>query len=366
MKLKALQKDLSKSLNLSSRFISNKAQLPVLSNVLLKTQKTQLQINATNLETSISVSIGAKIEKEGEITVPAKILAELISNLNSDQITLTGEKETLKIDTDNFKGKISGMNSSDFPKIPNEISKSATNLPDVDFYSSLGKVLFSVSLDDTRPILTGVLMLFHDTSLTLVSSDGFRLSKKTMTLKTKSSSKKIILPKNSLSEVGRIYQESKNPILFEESKDISQALFAIDRTILSTRLIEGDFPDFEKIIPTSANIKILLDKNEFLRAVKLSSVFAKDASNTIKLKVGEGSIQIISESQKLGQEETMLDAKVEGNELEISFNYRFIEEFLNIVEGDNVEIELIDAASPGVFKDTKDKNYLHLIMPIKS
>ena len=373
MDLQVLQENFSKALSITSRFASVKAQLPVLSNVLLSARKNKLLISATNLELSISITIGAKVKKEGELTVPSRTITDLVGNLTEGQMNLSSEKEHLKITTGNFSSTLAGMNSSDFPSVPQVVGGNAITFPRVDFLKSLTSTLFAASTDETRPVLTGVLLIF-DTSgkkniLTFVATDGFRLSKKQMRLDAKISisiQERLILPKNSLSELLRLSSEEEN-LKFTFSEKESQIIFGVGESVLSSRIIEGEFPDYERIIPKETVSKLTLDREELHRAVKLASVFARDAANVVKLTVGKDFLEISAENSQSGSQEMKIDAKVEGDgkNLKIAFNYRFLEDFLNSVGGEEVQIELGGPNSPGVFTDSKDPDYLHLIMPVR-
>lgn len=366
MKAKVLQENLSKALSQASRFVNPHAQLPILGNILLEAQKTKLLILSTNLEMSLSTSIGAKVEKEGKVGVPARTIVELISNLPKGTVDLSEEKEQLKIQGEGFTGTLAGMNTNDFPAIPQGFEKGEIlELPKEELLESLSKVLFAVSLDETRPILTGVLFIIGDNTLTLVASDGFRLSQKSIPTKIKGSAK-VVLPKGALGELTKIAAATTS-LSLQIRDTANQVVFGIGKedAFLSSRIIEGDFPNFEKIIPKVTNTKIVAGKEDLLRAVKIASVFAKDQGNIIRLKAKEGSLEIEAESASVGNQKTKLDARVEGPSIDISYNWRFIEELLNVVEGESVEISLVDSNSPGIFKDPKDPNFLHLIMPVK-
>lgn len=363
MKLAVLQENLAKSLILTSRFVNARAQLPILGNIILKAEKTTLNLIATNLENSISMSLGAKIETEGEIAIPAKTISEIVSNLNKGQVELEAQKEQLKIKTDSFSSTISGMNTSDFPKIEDKIGKNSVYFEKDIFNKAVSKVLFCASVDETRPVLTGVLLLNKSGKLYVVATDGFRLSQKVLDLPKGLSFERVILPRNFVSELLHI-GESDN-FSFEVKEKENQAIFGIDNIILTSRLISGSYPNFENIIPKEANTKVRVGKEELLRAVKLASVFARESANMVKINVLKNLIKISAESGKSGSQEGSVEAKVEGEEMEITFNYRFIEEFLNVVEGEEVEIHLSNTNSPGVFLDPKDSNFLHLIMPVK-
>ncbi len=369
MKLQVLQENLSSALSITSRFASSRAQLPVLANVLLSAKKNKLIVASTNLEISVSLSVGAKVQKNGELTVPARVITDLVSNLKTGPMTLHAEKEQLKISSQNFTSTLTGMNSSDFPEIPHEAGRGAANFPKGDFINALEHVLFAASIDETRPVLTGVLFLFDNNVLTLVATDGFRLSKKKLKLKSAKNlriSNNLIMPKNSLSELSRL-SGTEDSIGFSYKEGEGQVVFSVNDAILASRIIEGDYPDFEKIIPAEAGYKIRLDKEEFLRAVKLASVFARDAANVVTLKVESQGLTVFAESSQSGRQEAKVDAKIEGTKkaLKIAFNFRFLEDFLNVVKSEEVQIELSSASAPGVFTDTKDSDFLHLIMPVR-
>jgi DNA polymerase-3 subunit beta len=315
------------------------------------------------------VQIGAKIEEEGEISIPAKVITDLISNLPKETISLESEKEQLKVSTTGFSSTILGIDPTDFPKVPNSLDdKNTIAFSKKEISDCLNKVTFAASVDETRPILTGVLFILDKDSLSLVATDGFRLSKKVILLKGgKSEKKTVVIPKGILGEINRGVFEAEE-ILFDLEESEKQIIFGIEDTVLTSRLLEGEYPDFEKIIPKESSIKITLDKEEFLRAVKLASIFARESANVVKIKALKDSIKVSAESGAAGSQETRVDAKVEkgGNEdFEIAFNYRYMEDFLHSVVGEEVRMEFLNSTSAGVFRDTGDSNYLHLIMPVK-
>jgi DNA polymerase-3 subunit beta len=370
MKFQVLQENLAKALTTTSRFASTRAQLPILGNILLTVKKSKIFISSTNLEISASIQVGAKVEEEGEISIPAKVISELVINLPKETVTLTSEKEQLKISAASFSSTVLGMNASDFPKIPNSLEKGKTVGINKDQFSQLlNKVLFSTSIDETRPILTGVLFILSPKGLTLVSTDGFRLSRKKIPLDATSKiDKKVVIPKGILAEIPRLSDgEGLIEIGFQETE--KQVLFGVGESVLASRLLEGEFPDYEKIIPKNSPIKVTLDKEELDRAVKLASIFARESANVIKIRLLGDSIKIFAESGASGNQETEVDAKVDrggsAESFEIAFNYRFVEDFLHSCMGEEVRLEFSSSAAPGVFVDTSDPDYLHLIMPVK-
>lgn len=368
MKLQVLQENLSKALTTASRFTSARAQLPVLANILLSAKKTKLLVSATNLEISISISVGAQIEKDGEITVPARVITDIISNLPSGSLNLSASKEQVKVSAQNFDSNVAGMNSSDFPAVPQIIGKDSISLDKEDFLTALSQVSFAASIDETRPILTGILFIYKKGELILVATDGFRLSQKKISLKTVQDAQNVILPKTALNELSRLSSEEET-INFSLRKNDSQVVFGVGRTVLASRILEGEFPDFKKIIPKDSKIRVNLDKEELLRAVKLSAVFARDSANIVNVEIKKDMVELSAESQAAGSQETKVDAKVKGEigkkGFEIAFNYRFLEDFLNAAKSDEVQIGLSAPNAPAIFTDPKDPGYLHLIMPVR-
>ena len=224
MKLQILQENLEKAVSTTSRFASTRAQLPILGNILLTTKKSKIYISSTNLEISASVQIGAKIEEEGEISIPAKVISELVANLPKETITLSAEKEQLKVSTSGFSSTILGMNASDFPKVPNLIDREkAMSFSQIDLVHALTQVLFATSADETRPILTGVLFLFKKNILSLVATDGFRLSRKNLSIKSEEDIS-MVIPKTVLGELSRIVSEDENILLGIQDKE-KQVIF---------------------------------------------------------------------------------------------------------------------------------------------
>lgn len=368
MKIKVLQEDLSKALSTTSRFSSSKVQLPVLANILFKSNKNKLLVIATNLEMSISLAMGAKIDEEGDITIPTRTVTDLINNLKPGQLEISTEKEKMEISAQGFKSSISGMNSSDFPIVPMVMQNIDFKIDPVTLQNALYKVLFSVSVDETRPVLTGVLIILQKEGMVIVSTDGFRLSQVKLRAPEIKKELKVILPKNALQELVRLMGDGE--IEFSYSKTDNQVLFGVENAVLTSRIIDGEFPDFERIIPKKTTLTLIVDREELLRAVKLASVFARDSANVVKLDIKKDSIDVLAESAQHGSQKMSVDAKlVDGSdsikEFVIGFNYRFLEDFLTNVEGDDIQIGLSDPNAPTTFLDLKERDYLHIIMPVR-
>jgi DNA polymerase-3 subunit beta len=378
MKLTIPQESFSKALNIASRFTTPKVQLPILANVYLSAKKNSLTISATNLEISVSLQIPAEITEDGDITIPARTLTDIVSNLKKGEVSLSTDDNLVLIKASGFNGKVTGMNGDDFPVVPKELGKTPISIATADFSNALSKMLYAVSVDESRPILTGVLCILKDKELTLVSTDGFRLSKTTLQLQNEGEGT-FIVPKGIVSEIVRTKDEG-DTLSFSYTKEENQFICKIGNTILSSRLIDGNFPDFDRIIPKTTTTTITVGKGDLLRAVKIASIFAKDSANVIKIKVGESDISISADSSQKGNEETTIEAEVtstekhvipskEGNhtnnETSIAYNCKFIEDFLSNMVGDELSVSLTNPSAPTIFSDLKDTGFLHIIMPIK-
>jgi len=362
MKLQVLQDKLATGLAITSRFASTRSQLPVLGNILFKTDKQKLILNATNLENSVSLSLGVKVEKQGEITLPAKNIYEIISNLKNDQIGLEAIGENVKINTSEFEAIVQGVNSADFPNIPSSMLSKTAEVDFSSFKKALDLVLFSTSIDETRPILTGV-YLVTENGLTLVATDGFRLSETAIEFKG-SVKGNHILPKNILSELVRL-GEPQDRIQLSFDKANNQVLFGVGEAVFSSRVLAGDYPDYKTRIPKKFKTTIDFSKAELDKSIRLASVFARDAANVVKFECKNKNVTISSESSTTGSQTTKIPAAIEGEELTVAFNYKFLVDMLKSIEGESVVMSLNGSNDPVVFRDPTQKNYLHLIMPVK-
>lgn len=364
MKITVLQEDLLQGLTIVSRFISSRAQLPVLANVLISTDKNKIRLAATNLEMGISLYIGAKIEKEGSITVPAKVILELVFNLPAGQIIIENKQDQLQIKTSSFSANLGSIPASEFPSIPGQIKDKRLSLSTEDIEQINKKVSFSSSKDETRPTLTGILFTFEEGKIKAIATDGFRLSLKEISTKV-SKQEKLLIPAKTVDELSRIVGGKPGEIDVSIMEREKQVLFSVNSILLSGRFLEGDFPNYEKIIPREWNHMARVNREEFARAIRAAGVIARDSAGVIRVNIKKDGLSVLAENQQYGSEETTVDAKVEGEEIEIAFNYKYILEFLGSVMNEEISLETAGNTSPAVFRDTKDPSYFHLIMPIK-
>lgn len=370
MKLQVLQENLNSGLLTASRTISSKAQLPILSNVLLKATKEGLQILATNLETGVNIKIGAKIDKEGEITIPAKIFTEIVSSLSTERIDLEVVENTLKLTTNSYQATLNGLPATEFPKFPNYSSEDLFSLPAEKLLEAINQVAFAAATDDSRPILTGILFELEGKDLSLVATDGYRLSLKKVEVNSPVKEKiSLIIPARSLIEVSRVLEEEKEKkekiLKMGFTKEQNQVVFVFPEIELFSRVIEGTFPDYQKIIPNSFTTKLILDREIFSREVKVVSIFARDSANIIKFKIQKDLLEMSANSPQIGENKSSLEIKQEGEEGEIAFNFRFLQGFLSAVNVQEISLEINGPLNPGVFRGAGDDSFLHIIMPVR-
>lgn len=371
MKVSILQQDLVLGLSFVSRFISSRPQLPILANILFSTEGGKLGLSATNLEMGIFYKIPAKIEKEGKTTIPAKIILELITNTPAGQISLEEKQGQVVVNAGSIiSSSLATIPSNEFPLVPQGIQTPDLMLPKDIISKITSQVTFAAARDETRPVLTGVLLLLGEETRA-VATDGFRLSSKIFNTqknkqKQKKEPEKILIPARLLEEtekvVGDPQGEGIRAVILEKE---GQIIFSWGPAVLTGKLIEGEFPNFERVIPTGWSHRALVAKEEFLRAIKAGAVFAREASGIIRLRIESGRLVVFAESQEFGKEEAHLDSKTDGGGVEVAFNYRYILDFLGSIKGEEVVFETEGQTSPGVFQDPKDPSYKHLIMPVR-
>ncbi len=366
MKLSCLQEKLNKGLSIVEKVISPRANLPVLSNILIKTKKGQLELSSTNLEIGINKLIGAKIEKEGAITIPAKVFSEYISSLPNKKINIEKKDDSLHISCNKYKATILGISASEFPLIPEIKGKPIISIKPNILKEAISSVVFAAALDESRPVLSGVFLHFKDKELKLVATDSYRLAEKTIKLDKKvSSEKKVIIPTRTLQELNRIISEFSEPV--DISITENQILFHMSETNLVSRLIEGSFPDYKRIIPDSFQTKAKVATSGFLNMVKTASIFTTSGANNIKLEFkSKGEIVIESSAAQLGENISSINADVEGGDGEITFNAKYLLDVLNNIKAEEVALQIKGKLNPGVIKAEGSSDYTYVIMPLRS
>lgn len=367
MKFTCLQENLSKGLQTVMHAVPAKSSLPILSNVLIEIDKGRIKLSATNLETAITTYVGASVEEEGSITIPARLLKDFISNLSPGTINAQTKDEIFVISSKTTKSKFNGSSSKDFPELP-EFPKKSKNLSiDPSLLNEvIGAVAFASGMDTSRPIFTGIYLDYSKEKLVVTSTDGFRLSEKTVKMKGDVEDFKVVIPAKTLVEVAKIFSSSAEPIEFSLNKDENLSLFRSEDTLIATRILDGDYPDYKKIIPSEHIIKASFDTLEFTEAVRLTDIFAKEGNSTIKVRFDpEGKIKITSLSEETGQHESNIVAEIEGELVEIAFNSKYLLDYLNNVKSEKIEFSSNGNVSPCTFKSDIQKDLVHIIMPMQ-
>ena len=354
MQFISLQENLKKGLQVVGHTTSKNVNLPILNNVLIKAYSGEIEFISTNLEIGVNCKIRGKVEKEGEYTVNSRILTDYINLLKSNEKVLVKlEENDLIVECGDYKTKIKGEESKEFPLIP----------------SIESDVIFSVSNSENRLELTGVLFSFSNNKLELVATDSYRLAENIINIEKSEADFKIIIPAKTIQEVLRILNnnsEEENNSKINISFSDNQVLFSFNSTSLISRLINGNYPDYKQIIPTNEKTTAIIDKSELLRAVKAASLFSKNGINDILLQFKKGQLTVSSFSSASGESKIKIKAVVKGEENnEITINYRYLIDGLNNIEAQEIEMLIINDNSPCLIRSKDSKDYLYIVMPIR-
>ena len=376
MKIICLQENLAKGLATVGRAVATRSTLPVLSNILLETDEGRLRLAATNLEIGVSCWVGARVEEEGRTTVPARLLTEFVNSLPPGQIDmeLSERTQTLNLKCARYEANIKGIEATEFPDVPTAESIGGHNslhLKAEIFRQMIERSVFAAATDESRPILTGVLAHFHQGGLTLAAADGFRLAVTSADVGVDlDEATSVIIPARALSELNRVSGEQEDPIELIVTPSRNQILFHLKNTDLVSQLIEGNFPDYHQIVPKSHSTRTLVATEELLKSVKVAFLFARDAANIIRFRMVPGTeltpgqVIVTGTSAEFGDNVSELDATIEGEEVEIAFNARYMIDALSVVGTSEVALETSTSSSPGVLRPVGGGDFLCVIMPM--
>jgi len=322
---------------------------------------------------AISCWVGAKVEEEGEITVPARLLTEFVNSLPNDKIdiNLPLQTKTLELKCARFEARISGVDAKDFPPIP-KIEQGITTKVEVEaLRQGITQVVFAAASEESRPVLTGVDAEFDGDLLTLAAADGFRLAVYKLPLATPVSQKtKVIIPARTLAELNRLMTDQEEPVEITVNPNKSQTLFRLKSIELMSQLVQGTFPNYAQLIPQSYSTRAVVDVAEFLRATKTASIFARDGSGIVRLvaapggELTPGKMTISARSEEIGDDVGEIDAIVEGEEAKIAFNGKYLTDVLSVLREPQVALETTNPSSPGVIRPVGVDNYIHVVMPM--
>jgi len=376
MNVSVMQENLARGLQTVSRAVSSRATLPVLANVLLKTQDAGLKLTATNLEIGISSWVPGKVEGEGGITVPAKLITDLVASLPNQRIDLelSVKDRTLKLTCGGSRASIKGIEADEFPVVAAIGEAPTTAVASRALREALTEVVFAAASDESRPILTGVLTRFAGETVTLAAADNYRIAVRTLTVERPVGAElTIVVPARSYAELIRILPDSDDPIEVTVTPNRSQALFHVEGTDLVSRLIEGQFPNYEPVVPKrdAWTARAVVDREAFLAGTRRASIFARDSANIVKVEVGgdgsDGSgIAITAHAADVGDNADSLEAAVEGSPTTIAFNARYLIDVLANLGSDEAALELSGPLAPGVIRGVGKDDYVHVIMPVRT
>jgi DNA polymerase-3 subunit beta len=366
-----MQENLARGLSVVSRAVSSRgSSLPVLANVLLRTADAGLKLTATNLEIGITAWVPGRIDGEGSLTVPARLITDVVSGLPAgERVDLEIEGgTTLRIRGGRYQTHLRGIDADEFPVIPSAGDRPTTRVSQKLLRSALAEVTFAAATDEARPILTGVLTRFSGDRLTLAAADNYRIAVKTLPTLAAVEETTLVVPARSYQELMRILSETDEPVDVMLAQAKGQVIFKVDTTELVTRIIDGQFPNYQQVLPSSHTTRAVVEREDLLAAVRLSALIASSAANVVKLRVGENGSSgiLIAAAADVGDAEGEVEAGLEGDPVTIAFNARYLTEALQNVEGDRLALELSGPLSPGVFKPLDDPDYVHVIMPVRT
>ena len=377
MKIVVLQENLIKGINAVSRVTTTSGKLPVLSHIVLLAQKQGLFLQGTDLELSLKLRVGAKIEKKGEFGVPAKLFSEFIASLNPGRVELEVKSGQMEVRSSGNKANFQGM-VSEFPEIPTTIKTELFEYEGGSVEKDVSQVVFAAASDETRPVLTGVQWKREGKYLRMVATDGYRLSIKKVKVsfpKLKQSQNKDwikIVPAKALTELTNLAKqfEKDEKITVGLTEDGNQVVFKFKEGVLVSRLLEGEFPPFEKILPEEGETKIKFKHDKLLAAVRMAAIFARESANLVKWGVGKNKVTLKANSPQIGENESEIEAEVSGKGGNIAFNSRYLLDFLSAVEVDGkkaaeINFEMSGSLAPGLFTVSGDDSYQHVVMPVR-
>jgi DNA polymerase-3 subunit beta len=373
MKASSLQENLSRGLSVVGRAVPVRSTLPQASHVLIETDQGRLKLVATDLMIAITAWIGATVEEEGSITVPARLLTDFVSSLPNDKIDLTvgARARQIHIVCARNEATISGMDSADFPPVPPVSDGLARKLDPGALARAIAHVQFAAATDDTRPVLTGIHTLAEDNQLTLAAADGFRLSVYKLPLAQDVPERvEVIIPARALREVERLIGDEEETVEMAFNAARSQVLFRMKSAELVATLIQGTFPNYGQLIPQSFASKTVVDMRQFLQETRIAGIFARDGAGIVRLQMdpGEdglpGKMTVSARAEEIGEHRGEIDVKIEGEASKIAFNSRYLQDVLQVLDAESVVLETTSPSSPGVLRPANGDDYVHVVMPM--
>jgi len=367
MQITCLQEKLKQALNITERIIGRNLTLPILNNLLLTTEDNKLRVSSTNLEIGINYWLTGKVAKGGSITVPARLISDLINNLPNKKIELRVKDRQLELRCEKFKAILKGLSADDFPIIPKIKEKPIIKINGATLRNSLAQVVEMVSLSESRPEISGVYMKFDKNTIRLAATDSFRLAEKNIETRNgqSSSGQVMIVPQRTVQELVRILTDKESEA--EIALSTGQVLFNLEDCQVISRLIEGQYPDYQQIIPANFKTEAIVNREELINNIKIASLFSGKINN-VKLIVNpkRALLEITAKDVDIGENKSQMGTKVNGKAIEVIFNYRYLLDGLNNIFSDKVVLGFNNSANPIVIRPVGDTSYTYLVMPIKA
>ncbi len=366
MKFTCTQENLAHGLVAVSRVASKSAVLAILNNVLLVAEDGRVQLQTTNLELAVSITIRAKVEKPGRYTAPSRLLTDFISLLGNERVTLEQVEGGLKVISGHTETIIKGTAAEDFPILPAHTTATETTIPATTLRAALEGTTFAAANDESRPEISGTLLTFKEQSGALVATDSYRLAERHIkTLTSVSAERKAILPSRTAQELLRLLPDDDTVVTIYLGDD--QVRFVLPDIEIISRIIEGQYPDYQQIIPTSWTTKVSCDREDLLANVRATSLFCKAGINdiTISNDPEKNTLQLTAANSQLGEHAASVEISTEGPKISCVFNYRYLLDGLQSLGGTTIDIEFQDQNSPAVLRNPEHKDALYLLMPIR-
>jgi DNA polymerase-3 subunit beta len=362
MKATVQTKDILDAVQKVQTVVSTKSTLSILSNVLVETVDDALVLTATDLQVGIRCKCEARVKKAGASTIPAKTLFAIIRELPEGELTIeVSEKDIASITCGDSYFRILGISKDEFPKLPEFLEKESFTISQPLLKGMLRKTIYAISREDNRYALIGMYFVIANNTLTFVSTDGRRLSKIAAEIGGDVKLKRdFIVPLKAVEELQRMLGEEGEARVFLAK---NQVAFQLDGVLLVSRLIDGTFPDYDRVIPESSPEKVQLDRREFIHTVRRVALLATDQTNLVRLAFSKGQLVMTSSSPELGEARVSMPVKYEGKDIEIAFNPDFLKDVLGSMDEEVISIELTDSLSPGVVRG--EGTFLYVIMPMR-
>ena len=373
MKVSCLHENITKGLSIVGRAVATRSTLPVLGNVLVKTDRAGLRLSATNLEMGITCWIGAKVHEEGSTTLPAKTFIDLVGTLPKERIDfeLDSRTQTMHVSCAEFTNEIKCIGSDEFPVLPSVDDSHDLEINVSNLREMIDQVVFVAATDDSRPVLTGVEVKIENEQLSFAAADGFRLAVCSSPLSnTDDKQIGVIIPARALSELARIIGDHEDPVSITMPPSGGQAIFRVNDVELVCQLIEGSFPDYQQLLPDTYSTRVVMSTDKFLGACRAAQIFAREASYAVTLSMksgdnpGEDIMEVSANAAETGSNESSIESSLEGDSLDIAFNVRYLTEVLRVIGTPNVALETNGEASPGVLRPVGRDDFVSVIMPM--